>query len=184
MDRRILVLPIAAVVILMLTLYRASRTYDTPSASDHRTVARPAPLFEASDSRNKRVRLARYIGRHRILLVFYDGERGADGDPLLMRIRENYDLLEAAGIVAVGVSTALPQQNRPVIEREGIAFPLLTDVAPFPIHRLWGRLDASGQPRTGAFLIDRKGDVPWSGAAPQPLKEPGRTLDGLLNESR
>lgn len=179
---RIAVVFVAALAIAGLCAYKLTRSHD----ARREQVILPAqkqlaPTFELYDQHKpqRRVRLAAYLGRHTILLVFFDGTRGADRSPILMRLRENYETLESTGIVVLSVSTALPQDNRKVIDRVGeFPFPLLSDPA-LEVHRQWGRVDGD-EPLEGAFLIDRAGWVGWANGAPQPLDDPSETLDYLI----
>lgn len=133
---------------------------------------RPAPDFEALDSQNQMFRLQRYLGRHRVLVVFFDGQIGAAHDPRIQAIVSHWDLLKSHDIQAVGVSTALPQENRTAIAAvPGIHFPLVTDID-LSIHDRWARIDPrTGSPLPGVFLIDRKGAVSCFGATPQPVDD-------------
>jgi len=185
MRPRILVLPASAIVIVALCVYKSSTRVDSPV----RPVTAPgmtrlAPAFEFHDETEaaQRIRLASYLGRHSILVVFYNGQRGADHDPLLNRLRDVYEQLQSAGIEVFAVSTALPQETRKVIKRAGsFGYPLLSDPG-MRVHREWGRYDEKqNEPLFGAFLIDRAGRVAWAGNFPKPLAEPERTLDELLS---
>ena len=141
---------------------------------------RPAPGFEALDSENHLVRLGAWLGRHRIIVVFFDGDRGADNDVDLLRLRDRFAELQAHDVKVVGVTVAIPQVNRAAMERAGgeFPFPLVSDVDPqspegtLRIHRHWGRLDpVTEKPLTGAFLIDRKGQVAYVGSIPKTLRQ-------------
>jgi peroxiredoxin len=176
--QRILVLPLAAIVIASLVTFKLTRARQSFSGAE--VVARrpAAPLsFLAFDSHNQLVKFERYLGRHEILLVFFDAEVGADRDPVLQRIRQHADKLQQRGVQVVAVSTALPQHNRQAAERGGpFPFPLLSDPE-FRIHQLWGRYDEEReQTLTGVFWIDRGGFVAWPGKFPQPEQH----LDRLL----
>ena len=138
---------------------------------------RPAAGFEALDSESHLVRLAAWLGRHRIIVVFFDGERGADNDPDLLKLRDRFAELQAYDVKVVGVTASIPQVNRAAMERAGgeFPFPLVSDVDPqspegtLRIHRHWGRLDPVKEtPLSGVFLIDRKGQVAHVGPIPKP----------------
>ena len=173
---RILILPLAAVIIGGLVTFKLTRPPQLPQTSLLNDV-RPAPSLLALDSDNKLFKLERYIGRHEILVVFFDGELGADHDPVLQRVRQRFADLKSRGTKVVAVSAALPQHNREAMKRSGkFPFPLLSDPE-FLIHRRWGRYDEDEQrTRTGLFLIDRAGRVAWSGKSPQPVAN----LDHIL----
>ena len=154
---RILLLPIAAAIITGLVAFKMTRP---PQARQFGTAdeRRPAPAFPALDSRNKLFKLDAYLGRHEILLIFFDGETGADRDPVLQRVRQSLNGLKRRDVKVVAISAALPQHNRQAVARGGdFGFPLLSDPE-FLIHRRWGRYDEDQQrPLTGVFLIDRAG---------------------------
>ena len=182
MSRRVLVLPIAAAVIAGLTAYRLQRD---PAQSGSTSQAAPAqrqlaPRFELFDQQGQLVKFERYLGRTRLLVVFFDGERGADADPYLTTLRDNIRKVERAGVQVVGISTATRYANRQADDRGGepFPFPLLTDIdprqpIPAPVHQQFGLYDIeSAATRTGVFLIDRAGMVAWEGDAPQPVAEP------------
>ena len=184
MKKRILVLPLSALLIVALCLYKLTQSYDRPILRS-RVVKRQAPLFELYDagSPSKRVRLASYLGRHRIIVVFFDGRRGADRDPRILRLARDAERIERAGIVVFAISDALPPENRTALKRaeeKGIEIPflLLSDPPPTPgaplaghrVHRAWGRIDRkSGKPVPGIFLIDRAGRVEWTADGPKPV---------------
>jgi peroxiredoxin len=173
---RILVLPVAAIVITGLVVWKIRQPPQERSTAMI-VERRLAPKFSALDSHNKLRKLDTYLGRFETLLVFFDGEAGADHDPDLMRVRQQYEELNRRGIRVVGVSAAIPQFNRQAAERSGeFPFPLLSDPE-FFIHRMWGRYDEDQlRTHTGVFWIDRAGHVAWSGQFPRPEEN----LDQIL----
>ena len=195
MSRRILILPISAVVIVLVCLYGYSRKQDASSRQAALpTAKRPAQslLFTLKDQNNKSVRLERYFGRHPILLVFFDQRTGADRDPVLLSLRKEWNRLKRENVIVLGVSTALPQDNRKRIEEKqeenpdfDLPFPLLTDLPPeCRVHRQWGRFDeAVGLPLPGLFYIDRAGNVDWAGRFPKPVSDVEQVLDFKKVES-
>ena len=181
----VLVLPLSAAVIVALVVYKLSRSYpDQSQELTTRTPMRPARPFEALDSNNQLVKFERYVGRHRMIVVFFDGDLGADKDPTLLRLRRDFDKIEATGAVVVAISGALPQQNRKSFKQNGpFPFPILSDPGPFySIHKLWGRLDeATGQPLQGVFEVDRAGRVAWSDRGPQPANNLDELIQNVLS---
>lgn len=200
MHRRVLLLPLAAAVIAGACWYKISRTYEDGGDGRARTLRCPAPPFpERRDKRllnqdNKPVRLKAYLGRHRILVVFYDGVKGAEADPLLVRLRRDYDRLKSRGVIVLGISTATPQQNRPPAKdspyrppnapQEAFPFDLLTDMGPdYRVHRAWGRLNAAGTGTVpGVFLIERNQTVACEEGRPLPLRDADAEVDRLLKK--
>lgn len=192
MRGQIWILPASAAIIGGLCVYKSTREYESATAAPA-TCAASKFKFELNDQHMKRVRLERYLGRHPILLVFYDGTSGAEQDPVLRKLRKRFNDVQRAGLIVVGISTALPQQNRPPKYATGVpaaknrprkAFPfeLLSDVSrESDIHRLWGRYDSlNRRPLTGTFLIDRAGRVACREGVPKPLDTPLTTIDELL----
>ena len=173
---RILTLPIAAMIIVGLVVWK-SRQPPQARSSAALIERRPAPKFMGLDSNNQLVKIERYLGRHEILLIFFDGEAGADHDPVLMRVRQRFDELNRRGVKVVGVSAAIPQFNRQAAERSGpFPFPLLSDPE-FYMHRMWGRYDEDQlRTQTGVFWIDRAGLVAWSRNSPLPEANLDRIL--------
>ena len=180
---RVMVLPIAAAIIVGLVAFKLSQP---PQARSQATLEerRLAPKFTALDSHNELVKLERYLGRQEVLLVFFDGDVGADRDPILLRVRQQFDELKRRGVQVVAVSAAIPQYNRQAMDRVGkFPFPLLSDPE-FFIHRLWGRYDEDQlKTLTGVFLIDRAGQVAWSKETPHPEADLDRVLPPLKSST-
>ncbi len=195
MDRRILVLPAAAIAIALLCAYKMTRTYPTQAqiAADISPPLKLAPEIELLDQNkpSEFVRLRRHLDHARVLVVFFDGEKGVAGSEVVLRLREEYSALKESGIEVLAVSTALPQQNRKAIEQTGpFPFPLLSD-HDLSVHRAWGMLEeGSGRTATGVFLVDRSGRVGWSMKMDKPLPIAGaeqdiaRLTQTLRNENR
>jgi peroxiredoxin len=174
MDKRVLLLALAGTVIGGLCAFKMTRKYPHPATVTARPIAAPAPPFELYDqsSPSQFVRLIGYLGRHQILVVFFDGRSGAHASDVLNRLRDEWSRLREADVRVMAISTALPQENRKdIAQHAAFPFPLLSD-PDFHVHRAWGRFDgATGTPQQGVFLIDRRGWVGWSREtnAPQPL---------------
>ena len=83
MRKILLIPPIAAVVITLLIVYRLNRPEPVRTQeSSPVVVARPIPLFQLYDEQSQLVRVQRYVGRHKLLIVFFDGSRGPDQSEL------------------------------------------------------------------------------------------------------
>lgn len=180
-------LPLAAVVITLLVAFR--EIAPPPPQADGVQLQMLAPLFELNDQHGKPIRLKSYLGRMRIVVVFFNGEKGGDRDPLVRKLIEHYPRLHAAGIQTFAISMATPYANREAEKRLGMEapFPLLTDIdlvnpAPSATHRNWGRYDeARDATLTGLFLIDRRGYVATSESGrPAPQADPERAVDELI----
>lgn len=189
---RVLILPLAALVIAALTVYRLNRPDRPPPpipVSAASAATRPAPAFviPLADQHKGIVKLERYYGRAPIVIVFFDGQAGADQDPYLVRLRDCFDEIDDAGIEVVGVSTASTFQNQQAEERTGkpFPFPLLSDIhpqglSPAPISIQFGVFDAATQtPQTAMFLIDRAGRIAWEGERPRPVSDVAAAVEVL-----
>ena len=189
-DRRLIFVLALGVLIAIVTIARIvtnqPQTYEEQVAAA--VMMRPAPGFEALDSEGHLVRLSAWLGRHRIILVFFDGERGADQDADLLKLRDRCAELKDTDVKIVGVTLSIPQVNRAAMDRAGgtFPFPLVSDIdfqspeGTMRIHRHWGRLDAIGeQPLKGVFLIDRKGQVAYVGPIPKPYDNVDQVIEIL-----
>ena len=196
-DRRVLIPIVAGVAIAVLCAWRVMTNQPQDYAAQvsleaAKVVTRSAADldFEGLDSDNRMVRLAAFLGRHRILVLFFDGELGADKDAELLRLRERFIELKAHDVKVIAVSTALPQQNRAAMlpDRAGeFPFPLVSDFNPVSpeeaqkIHRRWGRWDDStGKAKPGVFVIDRKGQIAFVNGAPMPFENVDRAVESLV----
>jgi len=189
-DRRFIVVLFLGALVLIVSVARVAtnqtQNYEAQVAAA--TVLRPAPTFEALDADNHLVRLATWLGRHRIILVFFDGDLGADQDADLLRLRDRFTELQAMDVKVIGITPVAPQVNRAAMERAGgpFPYPLISDIDPqsaegfLRIHRHWGRLDPiSEKPLTGTFLIDRAGMVAYVGPIPKPYDNVDQIFDVL-----
>jgi peroxiredoxin len=183
MKPRVLVLPIAAVVIAGLCAYKLSRS-DEP-ADPHRPVRviQRAPLFELSDQRKppQSIRLETFVGRHEIVLAFFDEKTGLS-DPVLVWLRQHADKFRRADVKVFAISRGLPQTHRKMLkdalaDGEPVPFQMLSDLDG-KVHQQYGLLKLDAQkPETGVFLIDRAGNMPWNLSHPLPLDDPIQELE-------
>lgn len=176
---RNLIIPVAALIIVSLVAWRTLNPRQTLRGEQAPTAARPAPSFQLYDQDSKLVNLSGYLHRHKIVLVFFDGEVGADGNATLQALNDAYPELVRAEVVAFGITTAIPQQVRAKATQD-YQFPLLSDAAALDqrsVHRAWNcliepeTLSQPGRTKPAVFLIDRLGRIPWEGAFPKPLDE-------------
>lgn len=168
MRRLLLVIPISAIVIVGLTWFKLTRTYSQAPVAAVAGAIRPAPLFQLYDEHSQIVRLARYIGRHKLLVVFYDGTRGPDRSELLQSVKRNYATIHDSGLIVLAIGASRPAENRAGIERDGpFPFPLLSDIFDYEAHRSWGAFDAAtNKPREAVFVVDRAGMIRYGHLGP------------------
>jgi peroxiredoxin len=185
MRLRILVLPLAAAVITGLVWHKLQQNHRRSPDTTNGQIARiQAPPIEAIDAGNSITRLKSFLGRHNLLVVFFDGEAGAGVDKTLQHLKQHTAELTAANYHVIAISSALPQQNR-TTEFPSL-FHLLTDPAPiWKVHREWGSAcfdEEAGSPRQAVFHIDRAGNVAGT-SEPIPLDNPDQQIDELLGLS-
>ncbi|HIK96288.1 MAG TPA: redoxin domain-containing protein [Planctomycetes bacterium] len=190
-SKRILILPLVAAVIVALCAWRVMNPGGLSDPVGTQPVMRqPAPVFQLYDQHSTVVNLEAYLHRHRIVIVFFDGQAGPEANETLVALREFHGALQAESIIVLGVSTALPQEVRNN-SSQPFPFPVLSDVAATAsgsAHRKWGRfieppsLDKPAGTKPGVFLIDRAGLVPWEGQYPRPETDSSSIVAHLLGD--
>lgn len=187
--RRILILPLTAVIIFGLCAWRMANPHQRVVVDELPEIRKPAPSFQLYDQESTVVNFDAYLHRHKIVLVFYDGQVGPDDSPVLEQLREFYPAIQREGFVVFGVSTALPQENRNNSTRDW-PFKLLSDAAATAknsVHRVWGTfveppsLDKPARTKPAVFLIDRAGLVAWDGEFPRSEPNPEIVANRLLS---
>ena len=175
LQRRIvLVIPISAVLIAGLAAYKTTRRYEPPQ-DEVTSEVRPAPFFEIEDQNSRMVRLKSYIGRSKLLIVFFDGREGPDHSELFTRLRDAFPEIHATGAVVLAISASRPSQNRygahlehlktnpsgaAAAEQDELRYPflLLSDILDYNVHRKYQAFDErTGQPLEAVFVVDRAG---------------------------
>jgi hypothetical protein len=191
MRRRVLILPISAVVIIGLVVWRTN--WQTTHRQLRPVVAPretgPAPTFVLHDQTGAVVKFERYIGRTRLLVLFTGESTELHENRLLSLVADQGAALSDDGIQVIVVTAATPFAVRDSQKRLGkpFPFPVLTDIdpkqpIPFPAHRKWARYDAQRQsPLEGLFLVGRSGLTTTSNGNPVPEPDPGATLRQLAS---
>ncbi|MBC8117394.1 MAG: hypothetical protein H7062_23600, partial [Candidatus Saccharimonas sp.] len=83
-DRRVLLPIVAGIVIAGVSTWRVMTNKPQDYAAQVKAAVIMRPVsgfrgdFEALDSDNRLVRLGGFLGRHRVIVLFFDGEVGAD----------------------------------------------------------------------------------------------------------
>jgi peroxiredoxin len=183
MRRILLVIPISGIIIAGLVWYRLHRPPASAVPVAPAMAVRPAPQFLLYDDQSQIVRLARYIGRHKLLIVFFDAAKGPDGSDLLNRLREGSQFLpiHETGAVVLAIGALRPSELRPPPNERGertfrehpFPFPMLADFDG-TVHRLYGAFDeAHGKPREAVFVVDRTGIIRHTHLGPDDLGTPG-----------
>lgn len=125
-------------------------------------VGAQAPDFELQDQHGTPTRLSDLRGR-KVVLVFYPLAFSGVCQSELAALR---DLSADAQVLAVSVDSVFAQ--RAWADREGYAFPLLSDFWPHgQVARAYGVFDEErGHARRGTFVIDGEGVIRWSVVSP------------------
>lgn len=178
LDRRLILVLLAGCGLAALCAWRVSvnqpARYNPERVEEE--VWQAAPGFEALDADNQMFRLERYLGRHRVLVVFA-GEDRETLRQILVLLASQQALLKQRDVKVVVLSPALPQVHRQLLS-EGVPvdFPVLTDLQ----SQVQARWAGTAPPLT--FLIDRKGDVLWQEAHPRSAGTLSEVLQQLLKD--
>jgi peroxiredoxin len=188
MRKILLVIPLSAVAIAGLVFYRLNRPAPTTAPTPVAVTMRPAPLFQLYDEQSQIVRLARYIGRHRLLIVFFDGSRGPDQNELLLELRRKFLPIHETGAIVLAISSLRPSELRPAPNERGertsrdepFPFGMLADINDFEVHRLYGAFDdKTNRPREAVIVVDRTGIIRHAHLGPDDLGSPEDWADEL-----
>ena len=124
----------------------------------------PAPDFDLPDDRGNRIRLSDLRGQ-RVVLYAYPAAMTPGCTTEACDFRDSLDSLAAAGITVVGISPDSPEKLARFRERDGLTFPLASDVdrsvltayGAFGEKKLYGKV-VEGVIRS-TFVIDPDGRI-------------------------
>ena len=124
----------------------------------------PAPDFDLPDDRGARIRLSDLRGQ-RVVLYAYPAAMTPGCTKEACDFRDSLDSLAAAGITVVGISPDPPEKLARFRERDGLTFPLASDVdrsvltayGAFGEKKLYGKV-VEGVIRS-TFVIDPDGRI-------------------------
>jgi peroxiredoxin Q/BCP len=123
-----------------------------------------APDFTLLDQDEHSVSLSDFRGR-RVILYFYPAAMTPGCTTQACDFRDSLGSLQGAGYTVLGVSRDLPAKLREFRERDGLAFPLLSDPdhAVHDAYGAWGEKQNYGKTVQGVlrstFVIDEEGVV-------------------------
>ncbi|MEY2727866.1 MAG: hypothetical protein RLZZ458_3733 [Planctomycetota bacterium] len=187
MKPRFIALLLMLATVTSATLWRLANPHQRQAFDPAVLNSRPAPVFQLLDQNNRPVQLRGYLGRHRVLVAFFDGRIGPAADPTLMRLKEVQPALRSQGVMVLGISTPLAPDIKP--QTLSFPFPVLRDTtagSPESCCNLWGVCTAaatSQQPPVispALFLVERDGQVAWEGDHPRPLADSNAAISALL----
>lgn len=125
-------------------------------------VGKPAPDFEAKDQDGNLVRLSDFKGK-KVVLYFYPKDNTPGCTTQACNLRDNYEALQKAGYVILGISSDSEKSHKKFIEKQSLPFPLIAD-EDLKVHESYGTwVEKSmygrqymGTART-TFIIDEAG---------------------------
>lgn len=123
-----------------------------------------APDFTLSDQDDHLVSLHDFRGR-RVIVYFYPAAMTPGCTTQACDFRDSLSSLQGAGYTVLGISRDLPEKLREFRERDGLAFPLLSDPdhAVHDAYGAWGEKQNYGKTIEGVlrstFVIDEDGTV-------------------------
>ncbi len=137
-------------------------------------IGSPAPSFALRDQHNQEVKLADFLGRKAVLLVFYPFAFTGTCQGELTEIRENLALYQNDAVQVLTVSCDSVYSHKVWAEQEGFDFPLLADYWPHgEVARRYGAFHADGGfANRGTFVIDTAGTIRFA-----EVLGPGETRD-------
>lgn len=127
-------------------------------------VGKPAPNFEAKDQNGNLVKLSDYKGK-KVVLYFYPKDNTPGCTAQACNLRDNYEALQKAGYVILGISSDPIKSHQKFIEKQNLPFDLIAD-EDLKVHEAYGTwVEKSmygrkymGTART-TFVIDEKGNL-------------------------
>lgn len=127
-------------------------------------VGDSAPDFSVNDQSGNPVKLSDFKGK-KVVLYFYPKDNTPGCTAEACNLRDNYEALQKAGYIVLGVSTDSEKSHQKFIDKFELPFPLLADTEK-QIHEKYGTwVEKSmygrkymGTART-TFLIDENGKI-------------------------
>lgn len=127
-------------------------------------VGQKAPNFEATIETGETIKLSDYLGK-KVVLYFYPKDNTPGCTAQSCNLRDNYEALQKAGYVVLGISSDSEKSHVKFIEKQSLPFSLIADPDK-KVHELYGTwVEKSmygrqymGTART-TFIIDEQGNI-------------------------
>jgi peroxiredoxin Q/BCP len=152
------------------------------------TDGQQAPDFSGETDAGENVSLKDFTGKH-VVLYFYPKDETPGCTMEACNFRDNFEPLEAAGAVVLGVSLDSVQSHQKFRDKHHLPFTLLAD----PEHRIadaygvYGQKSFLGKKYMGVdratFLIGPDGKLEKVWAKVRPIGHAGQVLDWLRQHS-
>jgi peroxiredoxin len=140
-------------------------------------LGQPAPDFTLPNSKKEPVALASFRGKS-LVIAFYPAAFTGVCEKEMCTFRDNLGSLNEAGGDVVGISVDMPFSNGAFAAKNGVTFPLLSDVHRSAVRAYgvsWNNfagiagLEVANR---AVFVIDAAGNVAYEWIAPNPGVEP------------
>ncbi|MBN7816015.1 thioredoxin-dependent thiol peroxidase [Algoriphagus pacificus] len=127
-------------------------------------VGQMAPDFEAKIETGETIKLSDYRGK-KVVLYFYPKDNTPGCTAQACNLRDNYEALQKAGYVVLGISSDAEKSHQKFIEKQSLPFSLIADPDK-KVHEAYGTwVEKSmygrkymGTART-TFVIDEEGKI-------------------------
>ncbi len=123
-----------------------------------------APDFKAKDQDGNEIALGDFKGK-KVIIYFYPKDNTPGCTAQACNLRDNYEALQKAGYVVLGVSQDTEKSHQKFIEKQNLPFPLIADTD-HTVHNLygtWAEKQMYGKTYMGTvrttFVIDEKGNI-------------------------
>jgi peroxiredoxin Q/BCP len=127
-------------------------------------VGQKAPEFTSKDQDGKPIKLSDFQGK-KVVLYFYPKDNTPGCTAQACNLRDNYEALQQAGYVVLGISSDAEKSHKKFIDKFGLPFPLIADEDK-SVHEkygTWVEKNMYGRKYMGTarttFIIDEKGMI-------------------------
>jgi peroxiredoxin Q/BCP len=127
-------------------------------------VGQLAPDFEAKIETGETIKLSDYKGK-KVILYFYPKDATPGCTAQACNLRDNYEALQKAGYVVLGISSDAEKSHQKFIEKQSLPFSLIadTDLKVHEAYGTWVEKSMYGRKYMGTarttFVIDEQGKI-------------------------
>jgi peroxiredoxin Q/BCP len=127
-------------------------------------VGQKAPEFEAKIESGESTKLSDYLGK-KVVLYFYPKDSTPGCTTQSCNLRDNYEVLQEAGYVVLGISSDSEKSHLKFIEKQALPFSLIadTDLKVHEAYDTWVEKSMYGKKYMGTarttFIIDEYGII-------------------------
>jgi peroxiredoxin Q/BCP len=127
-------------------------------------VGQKAPEFEAKIESGESIKLSDYLGK-KVVLYFYPKDSTPGCTTQSCNLRDNYEVLQEAGYVVLGISSDSEKSHLKFIEKQALPFSLIadTDLKVHEAYGTWVEKSMYGKKYMGTarttFIIDEYGII-------------------------